>query len=310
MTKLADAVDAINHYTGTEAETERILDLALPAMTYNANRFHRNNPALNDVSDLVAYQQLFFLKWLKGGRPQFINQSFLVKMLYVNMINEIRIHHRDFRQRKKYFEFVNQCVIERRNEWFDDMTMSDIRITIDELDVKDIVKDILFKLLIDQYEVSDLTEYYNLTLARISQLFDVGMKKLCARFELVPQRHYATPKHHGQFRRRPEGFYIRQINNKDAEIIADYQAGMKMAVMEHKYQKSKNTIISIVKRHGCELRKTRSRNQAVDELVINDYLSGMSLRAIGKKYGYHHANITNILMRNGIEPNRRGKKAA
>lgn len=259
MTQLSEAVDAIHHYTGTDVEKERILDLALPTMQYNANRFHRNNPRLIiDVSDLVAYQQLYLLQWLQGERPAVINQSFLSGILYNHMITFVRMEYRDFRRQEKYYEFVNQCFIEHSNEYLDDCVMSDMRITLDELDVKAIVKDILFKLLIDQYSPIDVKDYYGLSLTRIMQLFDEGMTALCQKFKLEPKQHFSPPNRQSKYRRSLDGKYVDPIVPL---IITDYRCGMTYNQLSIKYRKARSTIIKLIDKYGVEIRLYEDRPQ-------------------------------------------------
>lgn len=308
MTKLAEAVDAINHYTGTDAEKERILDLALPTMQYHANRFHYYHSRLIiDVCDLVAYQQIYLLQWLKGERPGNINQSYLSGILYKNMITAVRLQYRDFRQTEHYYEFVNQCFVERNDQYLCDFTMSDIRITLAELDVKPIVKDVLFKLLIEQYEFKDVMGYYNLSVSRIDDLYNDGMRALCSRIGLPQQSHYFTPVRHGRIRRKLEGRYVRM--NNDSAIIADYMSGIKMATIVRKYGKCQRTIVNILKQNGIALRSQTIN--FVDHAIIRDYQAGMSLSDISDKYGRCRTGLYKILKKHGIESNhRRGKKAA
>lgn len=308
MTQLADAVDAINRYTGTDAETERILDLALPTMQYHANRFHYYHSRLIiDVCDLVAYQQIYLLQWLKGERPDVINQSFLSGILYKNMITAVRLQYRDFRQTEQYYEFVNQCFVERNDQYLCDFTMSDIRFALDELDVKPIVKDVLFRLLIEQYEFKDVKDYYNLSVSRLDDLYNDGMQALCSKLGLPKKSHYFTPVRHGRIRRKLTGTYVRM--NNDSQIVADYMSGMKMATIVRKYGRCQSSIVNVLKRNGIALRSQIVK--FVDHQMIQDYQAGMSYAEIGEKYKRNRTGIFKILKKHGIKPNRRrGKKAA
>ena len=305
MTKLADAVDAINHYTGTEAETERILDLALPAMTYHATRFRYYHSRF-DVEDLLANMQLYLIQWLRGKRQNGINQVWFSRLLYNQMITSVRCQYKDFRHLDKHIEYVNDYINFRRYEYISDDTMTDIRITIDELDVSEIVKDLLVKILIEQYSISDVLDYYHLSIGYTSQLYKEGMAALCARFNIVKQR-FLTPVRKGKISCKPAGYYKKKI---EMQIIADYQAGTKLSTIIRKYGKSRSTIINILHRHGVPMRFRRKRNPADEKLIISDYQSGISYAEMCEKFKRSRAGIIKILARHGIERNRGSKKAA
>ena len=305
MTKLAEAVDAINRYTGTDAETERILDLALPTMQYHASRFHYYHSRF-DVDDLIANMQLYLFQWLRGKRHNGINQVWLSRLLYNQMITSVRCQFKDFRHLDRHIEYVNDYINSRCYEYISDDTMTDLRITIDELDVRDIVKDLLVKILIEQYSISDVLDYYHLSIGYTSQLYKEGMKALCSRFNIDKNR-FMTPVRKGKISCKPAGYYKKKI---EMQIIADYQAGTKLSTIIRKYGKSHSTIINILHRHGVPMRFRRKRNPADEKLIISDYQSGISYAEMCEKFKRSRAGIIKILARHGIERNRGSKKAA
>lgn len=305
MTKLADAVDAINHYTGTDAETERILDLALPVMQLHAYRFHCVHPRF-DADDLVANMQLFLLKYLNGKRPDVINQSYFSRLLYNQMITSVRCQYRDFRQKSKHLEYVNNCVINRINEYVRDDTMTDIRVTIDELNISDKCKDILVKTLIEQYSLSDLLDYYNISLSSINGYYRYGMMALCERLHVEKHR-WVTPVRCGKITRKPTGVYNNRTKDERL-IIADYESGLKFQLIIQKYRLSGKALTNILIRNGVTMR--RCVNKVQEQSMIRDYHNGMTYKDIAAKYCRNINSIAHVLKRNGIEPNRRGKKAA
>ena len=312
MTKLADAVDAINHYTGTDAETERILDLALPVMQLHAYRFHCVHPRF-DADDLVANMQLFLLKYLNGKRPDVINQTYFSRLLYNQMITSVRCQYRDFRQKSKHLEYVNNCVINRINEYVRDDTMTDIRVTIDELNTSDKCKDILVKTLIEQYSLSDLLDYYNISLSSINGYYRYGMMALCERLHVEKHR-WVTPVRRGKITRKPTGVYNNTTgvyNNRTRDerlIIADYESGIKFRLIAQKYKLKSRELSDILIRNGVTMRRTI--NKMKEQSIVRDYLNGMTYKDIAEKYCYNISTLPLVLKRNGIEPNRRGKKAA
>lgn len=305
MTKLADAVDAINRYTGTDEETERILDLALPVMQLHAYRYHCVHPRF-DVDDLVANMQLYLLKYLHGKRPDVINQSYFSRLLYNQMITSVRCQYRDCRQKSKHLEYVNNCVINRSNEYVRDDTMTDIRVTIDELNISDKCKDILVKTLIEQYSLSDLLDYYNISLSSINGYYRAGMIALCERLHVEKHR-WVTPVRCGKITRKPTGVYNNRTKDERL-IIADYESGLKVQSIIQKYRLSGKALTNILIRNGVTMR--RCDNKVQEQSMICDYKNGMTYKDIAAKYCRNINSIAHVLKRNGIEPNRRGKKAA
>ena len=253
MTKLADAVDAINHYTGTEAETERILDLALHVMQLHAYRFHYFHPRF-DADDLVANMQLFLLKYLNGKRPDVINQTYFSRLLYNQMITSVRCQYRDFRQKSKHLEYVNNCVINRSNEYVRNDTMTDIRVTIDELNISDKCKDILVKTLIEQYSLSDLLDYYQMAMSSITALYSDGMTALSDRLHVAKHR-WVTPVRRGKITRKPTGVYNNRTRDERL-IIADYESGIKFHSIAKKYKLKSRELSDILIRNGVTMRRT------------------------------------------------------
>lgn len=254
MKKIAEAVVAINHYTGTDAENAMIIDRCLPIMGINARQYKRRHPLLIiEIEDLIAYQQMYLLYWLKyehKNATKEMNQKFLTLLLYRKMIDLIRADYKDYRHFDQYCEFVQQLALDKRNEYHGSELISDLRITINELNVSHRIKDVLFKLLIDQYAPADVLNYYGVSWSRITQLFDEGMTALCHQLNLESKRHYIAPFGKTIFHRFPEGKYV---DPTVPLIIQDYRLGMSYYQLSIKYQKARITIKNLIDKYGVEI---------------------------------------------------------
>ncbi|KOX19133.1 hypothetical protein ADL05_06065 [Nocardiopsis sp. NRRL B-16309] len=88
------------------------------------------------------------------------------------------------------------------------------------------------------------------------------------------------------------------------ELIATYQAGTNVYKLGERFGINRQTVSTILKRHGVQIRKRSLTEEEIDE-AVQFYGQGWSLTRIGQHFGVDSRTVRSRLLERGVRISKR-----
>jgi DNA invertase Pin-like site-specific DNA recombinase len=128
--------------------------------------------------------------------------------------------------------------------------------------------------------------------AHLAAKLEALLRELPAPTAPLPQRRKPTKKPGTAKRLKPH-----EIN----ELIAAYQAGTNVYKLGERYGINRQTVSTILKRHGVQIRKRGLSEEEIDE-AVRLFEQGWSLTRISKHFGVDSRTVRGRLLERGVNP--------